>query len=136
MTGSIVLLNCNIVSGRNKCIKKYLKKIQTDLFSSVIYLLYTLLFCCPSWDPGHPLIIIRKVMDPQYISPLTGDIWGYISKYTGGKYQPVWHPYYHKKWPEKLRRYAPTKGNQEKTHRIIDIIDIIDIIHMLDIIES
>ena len=32
------------------------------------------------------------------------------------------------KWPEKLRRYARTKGNQEKTDRIIDIIDLIDII--------
>ena len=27
------------------------------------------------------------------------------------------------KGPEKSRRYAPTKGNQEKTDRIIDIIE-------------
>ena len=40
-----------------------------------------------------------------------------------------------KKWPEKLRRYAPIKGNQEKTDRIIDI-DIIDIIDNMDTIES
>ena len=31
-----------------------------------------------------------------------------------------------KKWPEKLRRYAPTKGNQEKADRIIYIMDLID----------
>ena len=37
-----------------------------------------------------------------------------------------------KKLPEKLRRYAPTKGNQEKTDRIIDIIDIIDIVDLID----
>ena len=40
---------------------------------------------------------------------------------------------------EKLRRYAPAKGNQEKTDRItdvIDIIDTIDIIDSIDIIES
>ena len=30
---------------------------------------------------------------------------------------------------KKLRRYAPTKGNQEKTDRIIDIIDIMDTYH-------
>ena len=40
-----------------------------------------------------------------------------------------------KKWPEKLRRYALTKGNQEKTDRIRDIIDIIDIINLIDIIK-
>ena len=40
-----------------------------------------------------------------------------------------------KKLPEKLWRYAPTKGNQEETDRIIDIIDIIDIINIIDIID-
>ena len=30
------------------------------------------------------------------------------------------------KGPEKLQRYAPTKGNQEKTDRIIDVTDIIE----------
>ena len=38
----------------------------------------------------------------------------------------TWQIYYNKKWPEKLRRYAPAKGNQEKTHKIIDIMDIMD----------
>ena len=33
----------------------------------------------------------------------------------------------HRKWPKKPRGYAPTKGNQEKTDRIIDIIDIMDV---------
>ena len=32
----------------------------------------------------------------------------------------------------KLRRYAPTEGNQEKTYRIIDIIDVIDVIDIID----
>ena len=40
-----------------------------------------------------------------------------------------------KKIPEKLRRYAPTKGNKEKTDRIIDIIDIMDLIDIIDIID-
>ena len=31
---------------------------------------------------------------------------------------------YQEKWPEKLCWYAPTKGNREKTDRIIDIINI------------
>ena len=39
-----------------------------------------------------------------------------------------------KKRPKKLQRYALTKGNQEKTDRIIDIIDIIAIIDIIDII--
>ena len=39
------------------------------------------------------------------------------------------------KRPEKLRRYAPTKGDQEKTDRIIDIIHIIDIMDLLDTID-
>ena len=30
------------------------------------------------------------------------------------------------KLPEKLQMYAPTKGNQEKTDRIIDIMDLIE----------
>ena len=33
-----------------------------------------------------------------------------------------------KKMTEKPRRYPPTKGNQEKTDRIINIIDIMDLI--------
>ena len=40
-----------------------------------------------------------------------------------------------KKWPEKLRGYAPTKGNQEKTDRIIDSIDIIDLIDILVLLD-
>ena len=36
-----------------------------------------------------------------------------------------------KKLPEKLRSNAPTKGNQERTDRIIDIIDIIDIMGLI-----
>ena len=39
------------------------------------------------------------------------------------------------KMTEKLRRYALTKGNQEKTDRIIDIIDIIDLIDIMDLID-
>ena len=31
-----------------------------------------------------------------------------------------------------IRRYTPTKGNQEKTDRIIDIIDLMDIMDLLD----
>ena len=41
-----------------------------------------------------------------------------------------------KKLPEKLRRYALTKRNQEKTDRIIDIMDFIDIMYIIDIIEK
>ena len=44
----------------------------------------------------------------------------------------VWGHFRFEKLPEKLRRYAPTKGNQEKTARIIDIIDIMDLIDILD----
>ena len=40
-----------------------------------------------------------------------------------------------KKLPEKLGRYAPTKGNQEKTDRIIDIMDLIDIMDIIDIMD-
>ena len=39
------------------------------------------------------------------------------------------------KLPEKLRRYAPTKGNQEKTNRILYIIDIRDIMDLIDIMD-
>ena len=39
------------------------------------------------------------------------------------------------KMTEKLRRYALTKGNQEKTDRIIDIIDIIDNMDLIDIMD-
>ena len=40
-----------------------------------------------------------------------------------------------KKMTGETPEYTPTKGNQEKTDRIIDIIDLIDIMDIIDIMD-